>query len=237
MAISAGPLFKFTPAVSFLVACETTDEVDAYWDKLSHGTPLMPLDSYPFSKRYGWTEDRFGLSWQIMLADSSPPQRITPMLMFVGDVAGKLEEAIAHYTSLFPSSSTGDILRYGADESPDVEGTIKHATFSLDDYAFSAMDSAHRHDFGFNEAISFIVSCDTQQEIDHYWEGLSAVPESEQCGWLKDKFGVSWQIVPSAMEEMMTNGTKEQMARVTEAFLKMKKFDIAELQAAYDSKS
>lgn len=236
MAISAGPLFKFTPAVSFLVACETIDEVDAYWDKLSSGTPLMPLDSYPFSKRYGWTEDKFGLSWQIMHIDSAPTQRITPTLMFVGDVAGKAEAAIAHYTPLFPNSSTGDVLRYGADESPDVEGTIRHASFSLDGNAFAAMDSAHQHDFGFNEAISFIVHCDDQQRIDHYWDGLSAVPESEQCGWLKDKFGLSWQIVPSAMEEMMTKSTKEQLAQVTQAFLNMKKFDIAELQAAYDSK-
>ena len=96
------------------------------------------------------------------------------------------------------------------------------------------MDSAREHDFGFNEAISFIVSCETQEEIDHYWESLSADPEAEQCGWLKDRFGLSWQVVPSAMDEMLGNGTKEQIARVTEAFLQMKKFDIAELQRAYE---
>lgn len=95
------------------------------------------------------------------------------------------------------------------------------------------MDSARAHDSGFNEAISLIVSCDTQTEIDHYWEALSAVPESEQCGWLKDKYGLSWQVVPSKMEEMMSNGSKEQIARVTESFLKMTKFDIAELEKAY----
>jgi predicted 3-demethylubiquinone-9 3-methyltransferase (glyoxalase superfamily) len=96
------------------------------------------------------------------------------------------------------------------------------------------MDSARDHQFSFNEAISFMVSCDSQEEIDRYWEGLSAVPEAEQCGWLKDRFGVSWQIVPSAMGEMLQSGTPEQVARVTKAFLAMKKFDVAELQRAFE---
>ena len=235
MAISAGPLFKFTPAVSFMVACETEAEVDEYWNKLSEGgTVMMPLDSYPFSKRYGWTADRFGLSWQIGYSDQPITQRITPSLLFVGDVSGKAEDAIGHYTSLFPNSSVGEIMRYGSDESPEREGTIKYAQFSLDGIWFAAMDSAMDHDFVFNEAISFIVSCEDQKEIDYYWDGLSAVPESEQCGWVKDKFGLSWQVTPSAMEKMMSEGSKEQIARVTKAFLEMKKFDIAELEKAYE---
>ena len=237
MAISAGPLFKFNPSVSFLVSCRTVEEVDRLWASLSRGgTALMPLDSYPFSERYGWIEDRYGLSWQIMHAgEGEIVQRITPTLMFVGEVCGKAEEAITFYTSLFPDSKGGHILRYGRGEAPDTAGTIKHAGFSLAGWEFAAMDSARGHDFGFNEAISFIVSCDTQEEIDHYWDSLSAFPEAEQCGWLKDRYGLSWQVVPSAMDEMMRSGTKEQMARVTEAFLKMKKFDIAELQRAYET--
>lgn len=195
----------------------------------------MPLDSYPFSGRYGWTEDRYGLSWQIMHAgERDPAQRITPTLMFVGEVCGKAEEAITFYTSVFPDAKVGDILRYGADEAPDREATIKHASFWLAGQEFAAMDSARDHDFGFNEAISFMVSCDTQEEIDQYWTALSAVPEAEQCGWLKDRYGLSWQVVPCAMDEMLRTGTKGQTARVTKAFLKMKKFDIAELQRAYE---
>jgi predicted 3-demethylubiquinone-9 3-methyltransferase (glyoxalase superfamily) len=96
------------------------------------------------------------------------------------------------------------------------------------------MDSAYEHAFSFNEAISFIVHCDTQEEIDRYWEALSAVPEAEACGWLKDKYGLSWQIVPTSMDEMMSSGSKEQIARVTEAFLKMKKFDLEILWRAYE---
>jgi predicted 3-demethylubiquinone-9 3-methyltransferase (glyoxalase superfamily) len=236
MAISAGPLFTFTPAVSFLVACDTREQVDSLWSRLSEGgKELMPLGSYPFSERYGWTEDRYGLSWQVSLAfPGQLGQRITPTLMFVGQVVGKAEQAIDLYASVFPDSKVGPILRYGKDEQPDEEGTIKYAAFSLDGQDFAAMDSAGEHDFGFNEAVSLIVNCETQGDIDHYWDSLSAVPEAEQCGWLKDRYGLSWQVVPTAMDEMLRTGTKEQIARVTEAFLQMKKFDLAELRRAYD---
>jgi len=115
-----------------------------------------------------------------------------------------------------------------------LEGFIKHSRFTLDGQNFMAMDSSLQHDFSFNEAVSFIVSCETQEQIDYYWGKLSAVPEAEQCGWLKDKYGVSWQIVPTAMNEMMASGNKEKIARVTQAFLKMKKFDIEALKRAFD---
>ncbi len=236
MAISAGPLFKFTPAVSLLVRCRSREEVDELWDTLAGGgAALMPLDSYPFSERYGWTEDRYGLSWQVMYAgDADTHQRITPTLMFVGEVCGTAEEAINFYASVFPDSKLGRVLRYGNGEEPDQEGTIKHAGFTLAGREFAAMDSAHDHRFGFNEAVSFMVGCDTQQEIDYFWDSLSAVPEAEQCGWLKDKFGVSWQVAPSILGELLGSGTKEQTARVTEAFLQMKKFDIEELKRTYE---
>jgi predicted 3-demethylubiquinone-9 3-methyltransferase (glyoxalase superfamily) len=235
MAISAGPLFSFTPAVSFLVACATEQEVDALWQPLADGgRVLMPLDAYPFSRRYGWTEDRYGLSWQVMATHGDPgDQRITPTLMFSGDVAGKAEEAIGHYTRVFPESGVDAVVRYDRDEDPDGEGRLKHARFRLHGQTFAAMDGTRVDDAPFNEAISFLVSCDSQQEIDRYWERLSAVPEAEQCGWLKDRYGVSWQIVPSAMDDMLRTGTEEQVARVTEAFLQMKKFDVAELERAY----
>lgn len=235
-AISAGPLFEFNPSVSFRVSCDTVEEVDSLWDRLSDGgTPLMPLDSYPFSDRYGWTEDRYGLSWQIMHAGQQQvSQRVTPTLMFVGDVHGKAEEAVGFYTSLFSDSEGGDLLRYGKDEAPDVEGTVRHAGFSLAGQEFAAMDSAHDHGFGFSEAISFMINCDTQEEIDRYWDVLSAVPEAEQCGWLKDRYGLSWQVVPAELDGLLRTGTEDQIARVTAAFLEMKKFDLAELRRAYD---
>jgi predicted 3-demethylubiquinone-9 3-methyltransferase (glyoxalase superfamily) len=236
--MSAGPLFKFTPAVSFLVACTTKEEVDTLWGKLSNGgSALMELGEYPFSEKYGWVQDRYGLSWQVMLmGDRKIKQKIIPTLMFVGKQCGKAEEAINVYTSVYHNANFGDILRYGLGEAPDKEGTVKHAAFTLEGQEFAAMDSAHPHDFTFNEAKSFEVRCETQKEIDYYWGKLSADPTAEQCGWLKDKFGLSWQIVPAILDEMLKDKDKKKIARVTEAFLKMKKFDIALLKRAYEGR-
>jgi predicted 3-demethylubiquinone-9 3-methyltransferase (glyoxalase superfamily) len=235
MLLSAGPLFIFTPAVSFVVACAAKEEVEALWAKLSKGgMALMELGEYPFSDKYGWTQDRYGLSWQVMfMGDRKIKQKITPMLMFVGKQCGKAEEAINFYASVFPNARVGDIVRYGKGQEPDKEGTVAHAAFTLEGQEFAAMDSAHEHPFTFNEAISFMVRCDTQAAIDYYWEKLSADPKAEQCGWLKDKYGLSWQIVPTAMDEMLQDRDEKKLARVTEAFLKMKKFDIDTLKRAY----
>ena len=237
MAISAGPLFKFNPSISFIVSCATKEDVDALWAKLSEGgQALMPLDSYPFSERYGWIQDKYGVPWQVIVPGTEGDWRpsLVPSLMFVGTNCGKGEEAINFYTSVFKASKVGQMFHYGANQEPDKEGTIMFADFMLDNQWFAAMDSAREHDFTFNEAISFIVNCDTQEEIDYYWEKLSAVPEAEQCGWLKDRYGLSWQIVPTALDEMMRSGSSEQIARITQAFLKMKKFEVSALKSAYD---
>jgi predicted 3-demethylubiquinone-9 3-methyltransferase (glyoxalase superfamily) len=236
IAINGGPIFKFNPSISFLVACETTSEVDRIWNMLSPGgTTLMDLGEYPFSKRYGWTTDRFGLSWQIMAAGNvNTEQKITPTLMFVGRQCGKSEAAINHWVSIFDNAGVGDIMRYGKGEEPDREGTIKHAGFQLENQEFAAMDSAHDHQFAFNEAISLMVVCENQQEIDRYWAELTGDGGQESvCGWLKDKFGVSWQVVPTVLSKMLQDPDKAKVERVTNAFLKMKKFDIAALQRAY----
>jgi predicted 3-demethylubiquinone-9 3-methyltransferase (glyoxalase superfamily) len=231
----AGPFFKFTPAVSFLVACETKDAVEALWAKLAEGgKPLMELGEYPFSEKYGWTEDKYGLSWQVMyVAGRAIEKRITPALMFVGEQCGKAEEAMEFYATIFKNSKLGEIFRYGEGERPDKPGTVKHASFTLEGQKFAAMDSAYAHAFTFNEAISFTVHCATQEEIDHYWGKLSADPKAEQCGWLKDNYGLSWQIVPTIMDEMFKDKDEKKIARVTAAFLKMKKFDIESLKRAY----
>jgi len=236
MLISAGPLFEFNPSISFLVACATKDEVDALWQKLSGGgETLMPLDAYPFSERYGWTKDRYGLSWQVMYAGGREiAQKITPVLMFTQSVAGKAGEAIDFYTSVFRDSAVGDIARYGKGQEPDAEGTVMFGRFALEGQNFAAMDSAHPHAFTFNEAISLMVHCDSQEEIDYYWDRLSADPKAEQCGWLEDRYGVSWQIVPTEMEKMLATSDPKRLARVTQAFLKMKKFDLAKLRDAYN---
>lgn len=243
MAISAGPLFRFNPSISFIVNFDPSRDknaremLDKAWNKLSDGgIALMPLDRYPFSERYGWIRDKYGVTWQLMLTnpDGEPRPAIVPNLIFVGDNCGKAEEAREFYLSIFRNAKPGTLVHYGPGQEPDQEGTVMFADFRLENTWFAAMDSAHAHGFNFNEAISFLVNCETQEEIDHYWDKLSAVPEAEQCGWLKDKYGVSWQIAPARLDEMMTRGTPEQRDRVTQAFLRMKKFNLAELQQAFD---
>ena len=245
MAISAGPLFKFNPSISFFVNFDpsrdknATGNLNKLWNSLSAGgTALMPLEEYPFSKHYGWIQDKYGLTWQLMLTNPAGEERpfTIPSLMFTGDITGKADEAIDFYVSTFENSERGMSAPYPPGAAPEKDAKLMFADFMLEKQWFAAMDSGHMHQFGFNEAISLMVMCDTQEEIDYYWQKLSAVPESEQCGWLKDQYGVSWQIVPTVMNEMMKSGTPEQIDRVTQAFLPMKKFDIEKLKQAYEQK-
>ncbi|WP_088186148.1 VOC family protein [Desulfosporosinus sp. FKA] len=235
-AISAGPFFKFNPSVSLMVACYSIEEVNTKWRALSEGgTELMPLGEYPFSKRYSWVQDRYGLSWQLMLTDHGQSvQKITPNLLFSDESCGKAEEAVRYYTGVFEKSEIGTISRYKEGEAELPKAKINYAAFKLNGIAFSAMDNGFDVDYGFNEAFSLMINCEDQKEIDYFWDKLSAVPEAEQCGWVKDKVGVSWQIVPAIMDEMMKSGDRKRLQRVTEAFLKMKKFDVDALQKAYD---
>lgn len=244
MAISAGPLFKFNPSSSFMVHFDASRDSEARrqqehaWEQLSAGgTALMPLDQYPFSERYGWIQDRYGLSWQLMLTGPDSPVRpqLMPSLMFTNALTGKAEEASDFYLSVFQGGERGTLARYPSGMEPDREGTVMYTDFRVAGSWFAAMDSA-RSDFAFNEAVSFMIRCDGQEEIDYYWKALSADPAAEQCGWCKDRYGLSWQITPSVMTEMLENGSREQLDRVTRAFLQMKKFDVHTLVEAYEGR-
>ena len=239
--ISAGPRFHCNSSISFFVNFDPSrdtharENLDSLWRILSDcGKAFMPIDKYHFSERYGWIQDRYGVSWQLILTNPAGDQRpdIAPSLMFVGSVAGRAEEAMKFYAATFGDSKVGGIFRYGPNQLPDKEGTVAFEDFMLLGQWFAAMDSAMPHMPAFNEAISLMVMCESQQEIDRYWNALSSDPKAEQCGWCRDKFGVSWQIIPSIMGEMM-KGTGEQRARVTSAFLKMKKFDIGALKRVF----
>lgn len=239
--ISAGPYFKINPAISFMVNFDPSHDPEAVvrletmWKALEEGgNVLMPLGEYPFSKRYGWVEDKFGVSWQLILTnpEGEPRPTIIPSMLFTQEKAGKAEEATEFYLSVFKNTKRGTIARYPAGMEPEKEGTVMFTDFQLENRWFAAMDSAQKHEFVFNEAISFVIHCDTQEEIDYYWEKLSAVPEAEQCGWLKDKYGVSWQVTPTVMDRLMNGNDREAMNRVTQAFFTMKKFNIAELERA-----
>jgi predicted 3-demethylubiquinone-9 3-methyltransferase (glyoxalase superfamily) len=232
MAISAGPYFTVNPSISFHVKCLSVNDVDELWAKLSPGgTAMMELGEYPFSKRYGWIQDKYGVSWQIIHTQDVSSDRIIPVLMFTQAACGKAEEAIEYYSSIFKNASSQVLARYEKGEEPDKEGSVKYSQFILDGQEFGAMDSAHDHKFTFNEGVSLIVNCKDQQEIDYFWEKLSAVPEAEQCGWVKDKFGVSWQIVPQNLDEIMSKNP----IKTTPVLMKMKKIVIIDLESVANS--
>ncbi|MCG6166949.1 VOC family protein [Leptospira sp. FAT2] len=236
LSFNGGPHFRFTPAVSFFVNCKTEQEVNQLWNKLKEGgSVLMELGAYPFSERFGWLQDKCGVSWQIHL--SKQEQSVVPFLLFVGDKHGKAEEAIRFYASQFPNSKIGNIERFSAnDQSGEKEGTVKRADFTIAGQNFMAMDSGLAHAFTFTEGISFFVRCDTQEEIDEYWDKLSLGGVKQQCGWVKDKFGVSWQIIPPILGAYLQDKDPQKSQRVMQAMLQMDKIDIAKLKAAYDQK-
>lgn len=235
-ALNGGPHITFNPAISISVNCETIEETEVLWQKLIEGgRALMPLQEYTFSKLYGWVEDKYGLSWQVIYTEGFEyEQKITMQLMFSGHMTGKANEAIKYYTDLFKDGVIGDFHEYEEGQAVQEDAKISHANFSILDTEILASDNGTQTDYTFNEAISLMVLCVTQAEIDYYWEKLSADPEAEQCGWLKDKFGVSWQIVPANMNELMSRGTQAQIDAVTQEFLKMKKLDKNHLERAWE---
>lgn len=231
MCLNGGPQFKINPSISIFVVCETKEETDRVWQKLNeNGSVMMPLDKYPWSEKYGWVVDRFGVSWQLITGNlENVGQKFTPCLMFVGDQAGRAEEAINYYTSIFENSGITGIEKYTSDDN-DVEGRVKHAQFNINNYVLMAMDSSAEYPFEFNEGFSLVVECKNQPEIDHYWDSLTDGGAESQCGWLEDKFGVSWQIIPQNLGTIMTDPEKGQHAM--SALLKMKKLDIKTLENA-----
>ena len=231
MAINGGPAFRFTDAVSFFVYCGSDSEIERLYERLSeNGSVLMPLGKYDWSGRYAWVRDKFGVSWQLDVDDINHQQKIVPSLIFVNKKAARLKEAVSFYSTVFPNSRV--IMESPWDKASGMpDGALLFAQVSLSGYLFNSMSGGSlRHEFDFNEAISFMVYCKTQEEIDYYWNKLLEGGGAEQaCGWLRDRFGVSWQIVPEIMDELMTTSDRGKLARVTEAMLKMVKFNIKEL--------
>lgn len=213
MGINAGPEFTPTPANSFMVNFDPNkdeqarEHLDEVWQKLlAGGQALMPLQEYPFSQYYGWAQDKYGHSWQLMLTDATAEERpcIVPAFMFGGAAQNRANEAMEYYLQVFKNTKKGTVTKYeSANEAVNV-GSIMYADFMLENQWFAAMDAGSEQGFTFTEAVSFMISCDTQEEIDYYWDKLSHSPVNEQCGWCKDQFGVSWQVTPSNMDQLMS---------------------------------
>ncbi|WP_183562221.1 VOC family protein [Mucilaginibacter sp. SP1R1] len=243
LGISAGHKLGINPSISFMINFdpsrdpEAAQHIDEVWSKLvENGKVLMPLDSYPFSERYGWVADKYGVSWQLILTNPAGEEKpvIVPSLLFTEPVVGKADEAIDFYTSVFKDSKRGITAPRPEDMGSDKAGTLMFADFYIDQTWLAAMDSAHSHGFSFNDAVSLLITCETQEEVDYYWSALSADGAPGQCGWLKDKYGVSWQVASTVMFDAFRNGSPEQIARITQVFMTMKKVDIAALQRAYN---
>lgn len=231
MFLNGGPVFTINPSISLFYHCRDEAEIEALWNRLSEGgNVLMPLGSYPFARRYVWVADRYGINWQLILPLAPGRKTVVPSLMFTQDRCGRAEEALGFYTSLFPGSEVGTLSRYPAGSDPDREGTLNYAEFSLGGQWFTAMDSAQPHPFTFTEGASLFLEVETQEQIDHFWARLTEGGEESQCGWLKDRFGVSWQVVPRILGELMADPARAE--RVIQAFLPMKKLDIETLKRA-----
>jgi len=241
MLLNGGPHFKKNASVSFMVICETGDEVQKYWDQLSDGgMVLMDLNAYSWSKKYGWVQDKYGVSWQIFLGEKQAEQKIIPTLMFIHQNNGKAMEAMELYTNIFPHSKIGNILRYGdgSEGHPITEPAenIQHAHFEIDNYSFFCMDNSYDHQFDFNEGISMVIMTDDQEQTDEYWNSLIANGGRESmCGWLKDPYGFSWQIVPKRLIQLMSDPDQEKAQKVVQAMMKMQKIIITDLENAYNS--
>lgn len=239
--LNGGSAFKPNPSISLFVTLQSEAEVEHAWARLGEGGGvMMPLDKYPWSPRYGWLSDRFGVSWQIMLGDRSKRgagPAVAPFLLFTGAQAGKAEAAMKTYAAHFPDSSATVIERHDG-AGPDAAGTVKQGAARLGGSTVLAMDSAHPHAFGFNEGMSLMVMCETQAEIDGLWYGLTADGGSEsQCGWLKDRFGVSWQTVPALVPRVLAGDDRAAADRVMAAVMGMRKIEIAKLEAALRGES
>lgn len=226
--LDGGPQFRPNPSISLFARMADEEALDAAWETLAgEGRVLMPLQQYPWSERFGWVEDRFGVSWQLFLDSRT---ECTPALMYTGDQVGRADEAIALYTTLFANSQVVDKVMQPAGEGG-APSDVQIARIRLDDSELTLMDSRAPHDFGFSEGASLVIACADQAEVDHFWEGLTAAGGQESmCGWCKDRFGLSWQVVPTELFELMAD--PDRALRVVEAFMQMKKLDLDTLRQA-----
>lgn len=229
MLLNGGDRFKPNPSISLMYLSSSEQEIESIYKKISsNGKNLMPLDSYPFSSKYAWVEDRYNVSWQLITANQDDIiQTVVPTLMFIGNNNGKAEESIDFYTSVFANSHKRGISRYTGNEG-ETKGNIQHAEFIINNYLLMTMDSSYPHAFEFTGGVSLVVECKNQTEIDYYWSKLTSDGgEENMCGWLRDKYGVSWQITPAIMKDILLKSPK-----VMEVMMTMKKLEIKPLLEA-----
>lgn len=226
VALNGGPHFKFTPSFSFFVWRKSEKEVETLWKALSRdGQVRMGLEKYPWSKKYGWTADKYGVEWQIMVSDQY--EKIAPAFLFVDKLFGKGEEAVKYYSSLFKDSKIDTLSK---DEK---SNAILHCMFQLAGQTFVLSEGPGKHDYTFSPAFSLMVDCRDQKEVDKYWDEFTAKGKESKCGWVEDKYGVSWQVVPSELGKLMAGKDAQKTENMMKAMLNMRKLDIETLKQAY----
>ncbi len=226
MGLNGGPRYKPTGAVSYFIYCGGMDTFNHYFKELSAGgRVVLPAGKYGWSEHYAWVTDRYGVDWQLDVDDIRSPQKIVPTLLFVNEKRDAVRSAIGHYATIF--STFRNLLESPYPNSSAAPPPLLFAQFKINHFVMNAMSSKENHDFDFSPGNSFVIECNTQAEIDHYWDKLGEGGRFDQCGWLTDKFGISWQVVPAVLSELMNNPEKGE--RVIRAFLQMQKFDIESL--------
>ncbi|MFI2742230.1 VOC family protein [Zhouia sp. PK063] len=238
-ALNGGERFTFNSSISLFVEAPSVKKVESLWSKLiEDGEALMELDSYPWSEKYGWLRDKFGLQWQLMYDHRENAKLdIATCLFFCGKHQGNAEKAINFYSSVFKNHEIFGIQKYTKEQNEFATGHVMHAQFNLEGRTFMAMDSGMPMEAPFNEAFSLVVNCENQEEIDYYWNLLTQNGDSEAqiCGWLKDQFGVSWQVVPTVVLEFLQTKDLSKKEKVMAAIMQMQKIEIAALEAAFNS--
>lgn len=231
-AISAGPYFKLNESMSLMVNVANKDEVTRLYQALSEGgRVLMPLGEYSFSPYYVWLEDRFGLSWQLSYApDLDKPYQFDICLLFSQEQVGLAQPMLDYYKDKLPQASVGQLSYYGEGEAAVEAAKLNYAELLVAGQKMIVMDHGYGGEASFNESFSLMVYVDSQDELNFYYDLLSAVPEAEMCGWVKDQFGISWQIVPRILMEAYDTASPETVKAVNDAVLTMKRLDIATIQ-------
>jgi predicted 3-demethylubiquinone-9 3-methyltransferase (glyoxalase superfamily) len=231
--LNGGPQFRPNQTISFFVYVDSPAEADTRFAALAEGGQvMMPLDTYPWSERYAWVADRFGVSWQIISGRRPAGSAvIAPCFMFSDAQQGRAEEAINTWSRVFPNSRALDLERYQAGEGP--VGSVKHGRFQLSGQHMVAMDSHVAHQVSFTEGVSLQVRCEDRAELDRCWAALGDGGHFGPCGWLKDRFGLSWQVVPTALARWMSDADPVARDRAFKVMLEMGKLDLAQLERAY----
>ncbi|MGV3022951.1 VOC family protein [Streptococcus suis] len=235
-AISAGPYFKLNESMSLMVNVASKDEVTRLYQALSEGgRVLMPLGEYPFSPYYVWLEDRFGLSWQLSYApDLDKPYQFDICLLFSQGQVGLAQPMLDYYKDKLPQARLGRLSYYGEGEAAVEAAKLNYAELLVAGQKMIVMDHGYGGEASFNEAFSLMVYVDSQDELNFYYDLLSAVPEAEMCGWVKDQFGISWQIVPRILMEAYDTASPEKVKAVNAAVMTMKRLDIGTIQTLLD---